>query len=111
VIAGINVIAADSEAEAAEQFDRAKRARVRALVRPGRRLTDAEVDAVLASPDGRHIVEMMRYSAVGRPADVREYLETFADDADADELIVALPSPTPEARLHSAALLATELIR
>jgi alkanesulfonate monooxygenase SsuD/methylene tetrahydromethanopterin reductase-like flavin-dependent oxidoreductase (luciferase family) len=48
---------------------------------------------------------------VGRPADVREYLETFADDADADELIVALPSPTPEARLHSAALLATELIR
>jgi alkanesulfonate monooxygenase SsuD/methylene tetrahydromethanopterin reductase-like flavin-dependent oxidoreductase (luciferase family) len=111
VIAGINVIAADSEAEAAEQFDRAKRARVRALVRPGRRLTDAEVDAVLASPDGRHIVEMMRYSAVGRPADVREYLETFADDADADELIVALPSPNPEGRLHSAALLATELIR
>jgi luciferase family oxidoreductase group 1 len=111
VIAGVNAIAADTQAEAAEQFDRAKRARVRALVRPGRRLTDAEVDAVLASPDGRHIVEMMRYSAVGRPADVREYLETFADDADADELIVALPSPTPEGRLHSAALLATELIR
>jgi alkanesulfonate monooxygenase SsuD/methylene tetrahydromethanopterin reductase-like flavin-dependent oxidoreductase (luciferase family) len=110
VIAGVNVIAADSEAEAAEQFDRAKRARVRALVRPGRRLTDAEVDVVLASPDGRQIVEMMRYSAVGRPADVREYLENFANAADADELIVTLPSPTAETRLRAAALVASEMI-
>jgi hypothetical protein len=31
--------------------------------------------------------------------------------ADADELIVALQSPTSEARLHSAALTATEMIR
>jgi luciferase family oxidoreductase group 1 len=111
VIAGVNVIAAEGADEAAEQFDRAKRARVRALVRPGHQLTDAEVDLVLASPDGSRVEEMMRYSAVGRPADVREYLESFARSADADELIVALQSPTSTERLQSAALLASEMIR
>jgi luciferase family oxidoreductase group 1 len=110
VIAGVNVIAATTQEQAVEQFDSAKRARVRALARPGHRLTDAEVDLVLASPDGRQIGDMMRYSAVGRPADVREYLESFAVSVDADELIVALQSPDSDARLHSAALLATEMI-
>lgn len=111
VIAGVNAIAADTQAEAAAQFDRATRARVRALARPGHHLTEADIDAVLAAPDGRQIQDMMRYSAVGRPADVRDYLENFAKIADADELIVALQSPGSEARLHSAALLATEMIR
>ena len=111
VIAGVNVIAADTVAEAAEQFDRAKRARVRALARAGRRLTDADVEAVLASPEGRQIEQMMQYSAVGRPAEVREYLENFAVTAGADELIVALQSPDSEARLRSAELVASEMIR
>jgi alkanesulfonate monooxygenase SsuD/methylene tetrahydromethanopterin reductase-like flavin-dependent oxidoreductase (luciferase family) len=53
---------------------------------------------------------MMRYSAVGRPEQVRDYLEDFAASADADELIVALQSPGAEARLQSAALVATEMI-
>jgi luciferase family oxidoreductase group 1 len=111
VIAGVNVIAADSEGEAAAQRDHARRARVRALARPrGRQLTDADIDVILASPDGRQIDDMMRYTAAGRPAAVRDYLENFAKDADADELIVALQSPDAEARLHSAALLAAEMI-
>jgi luciferase family oxidoreductase group 1 len=109
VIAGVNVIAADSAEHADAQFHRAKRARVRALARPGRRLTDAEVDAVLASPEGAQIEQMLRYSAVGRPAEVREYLEAFGKHADADELIVALQSPATEDRLRSAELLAGEL--
>jgi luciferase family oxidoreductase group 1 len=110
VIAGVNVIAADTQADAEAQFEHAKRARVRALVRPGRRLTDDEVDAVLSSPDGAQIAHMVRYSAVGPPGDVREYLEHFAKHADADELIVALPSAAADARLHSAELLAAEMI-
>jgi luciferase family oxidoreductase group 1 len=110
VIAGVNVIAADSQADADEQFQRAKRARVRALARPGLRLSDAEADVVLASPEGQHIAQMVVYSAVGRPADVRDYLENFAKHADADELIVALQSPTSEARLRSASLLAAEML-
>ena len=110
VIAGVNVIAADTQADADEQFHRAKRARVRALARPGRRLGDDEVDAVLASPEGAQIEQMVVYSAVGRPGDVRDYLANFAKRADADELIVALQSPRTTDRLRSAELVATELL-
>jgi luciferase family oxidoreductase group 1 len=106
VIAGVNVIAADTQTDADTQFQQAKRIRVRALARPGVRLTDADVDAVLASPEGVRITQMVTYSAVGRPGDVRDYVEQFAKHADADELIITLPSPTPDARLRSAELLA-----
>jgi luciferase family oxidoreductase group 1 len=111
VIAGVNVIAAETQADADEQFHRAKRARVRALARPGRRLTDDEVDLVLSSPEGAQIEQMVVYSAVGPPSDVRDYLEAFAKHADADELIVALQSPAADARLRSAELLADAMLR
>ncbi|HEU5268272.1 MAG TPA: LLM class flavin-dependent oxidoreductase [Jatrophihabitans sp.] len=110
VIAGVNVIAADSEADAADQFQRALRHRVRALARPGVRLTDEQADAVLGSPEGQQIQQMAVYSAVGRPHDVHDYLEAFAKHADADELIVAFQSPTAPARLRSAELVAEVLL-
>jgi luciferase family oxidoreductase group 1 len=110
VIAGVNVIAAESAQDAQEQFTRAKRARVRAFARPGVRLSDEEADAVLGSPEGRNIEQMVHYSAVGRPDDVREYLEQFAKHADADELIVAFQSPATEDRLRSVELVAGEML-
>ena len=106
VIAGVNAIVADSEAAAQEQFRTAKRTRVNALLARGRSLTDAEADLVLASPEGQRIESMVTYAAVGRPDDVTDYLDGFAKHADADELIVALQSPTIEQRLRSTELLA-----
>jgi luciferase family oxidoreductase group 1 len=106
VIAGVNVIAADTDEAAQEQFRAAKRARVRAFARSDVRLTDEQADLVLASPEGRQIEQMVAYSAVGRPADVRDYLERFAKHADADELIVALQSTRTDERLRSGELLA-----
>ena len=49
---------------------------------------------------------MMHYSAVGDPQTVKEYLDEFAEHADADELIVVHSSPTVETRLHSLDLVA-----
>jgi alkanesulfonate monooxygenase SsuD/methylene tetrahydromethanopterin reductase-like flavin-dependent oxidoreductase (luciferase family) len=106
----VNVIAADSRADAELQFQQAKRTRVRALIRPGLRLSDDDVDAFLASPDAAQISRMVQYSAVGPIGEVRDYLEQFAKQADADELMITLPSPTPEARLRSAELVAEEMI-
>jgi luciferase family oxidoreductase group 1 len=106
VIAGVNVIAADTEGDARDQLQRAKRSRLRALARPGVDLTDEQADQVLASPQGTQIEQMVRYSAVGEPRQVRKYLDEFEKHADADELIVALQSPTIEQRLRSAQLLA-----
>lgn len=106
VIAGINVIAADSHDEAAEQHLQVRRARVSLFLGRDRGFTDEEADAVLVSPQGRQIAEMMRYSAVGTPDRVRDGLEEFRAHADADELIVVHASPTLEGRLRSVDLLA-----
>ena len=106
VIAGVNVIAADSDEEAQRQFLTTKRRRVGLLLGRGRDYSDADADRILASPQGRHLVEMARYSAVGTPEVVREYLDRFTELADADELIVAHQASTTPERLRSIELLA-----
>ena len=106
VIAGVNVIAADTAQSAHQQFQEAKRNRACAMFAGGRTLTDEEADALLASPVGRHVDHMATYSAVGAPGEVSAYIGAFAKHAGADELIVAHQSPTTEARLRSVELLA-----
>jgi luciferase family oxidoreductase group 1 len=110
VIAGVNVIAAETTAAAEEQFHVAKRARVNALIARGRRLSDEEADQVLDSPEGQRIQQMVIYSAVGTPPEVTDYLRDFAKHSDADELITAHQSPTIATRLRSAELLAEAMI-
>ncbi|KID28492.1 LLM class flavin-dependent oxidoreductase [Prauserella rugosa] len=106
VIAGANVIAADTVEEAEQDSQIVKRSRLRLLAGRGRTFTDAEADAILDSPQGKPIMDMVRYSAVGTADQAAEYLEWFGKHADADELIVAHQSPTLDKRLHSAELLA-----
>jgi luciferase family oxidoreductase group 1 len=106
VIAGVNVIAADTSSAAQQQHLAAKRNRAISRLGRGRTFTDEEADAILASPAGQHVQQMFRFAAVGTPAEVSEYIDAFATYADADELIVAHQSPTTEARLRSVALLA-----
>ncbi len=105
-IAGVNVIAADSDDEAQEQWTTVRRWRVARFVAPGRDLSDDEADGVLASPQGQQIAQMMHYSAVGTPDHVAAYLDEFARIAGADELITAHASPTIDQRLRSVDLVA-----
>jgi luciferase family oxidoreductase group 1 len=109
VIAGVNAIAADTVEEAQEQLERIRRIRAVGLFGRGRSFTDEEADLLLESPAGRHIEQMLTHSAVGTGAQVAEYLEAFAKQADADELIVAFQSPTTEQRLRSVTLTAEAL--
>jgi luciferase family oxidoreductase group 1 len=88
VMAGVNVFAADDRDDAARQRAIAYRRRARAMLR-GRNFTDAEIDAFLASPGGAGLAEMTRYTVAGTPIEVREYLEAFAAEVGADELILA----------------------
>jgi len=106
VIAGVNVIAADTDEDAQAQHLAVRRARVRMFVQKGIDVSDEQADEILASPQGAQIAEMMRYSAVGTPSEVKEYLDGFAVHADADELIVVPASPGIDARLRSLELLA-----
>jgi alkanesulfonate monooxygenase SsuD/methylene tetrahydromethanopterin reductase-like flavin-dependent oxidoreductase (luciferase family) len=72
----------------------------------GQQLSDGEADAILRSPQGRQIARMMTYTAVGSPPVVRDRLQAFAEEADADELIVVHSARDVEPRLRSVELLA-----
>jgi luciferase family oxidoreductase group 1 len=108
VIAGVNVIVADDMAEASTQKERVVRSRVASFLGRGigRELEESEIDALVNSAQGRQIAQMMHYSTAGTPDVVRDYLTGFADEADADELIVVPASPTLETKLHTLDLLA-----
>ena len=106
VIVGVNVVAADTSTVAEAHLLYAHRRRVARFVAPGRSLSDDEADAILASRAGHQVLQMMECTAVGNPPAVERYLDDFATNSQADELIVTLMSPTLEDRLRSAAILA-----
>jgi luciferase family oxidoreductase group 1 len=106
VIAGVNVLAADTRAEAEAQVATVQRSRVRALLGRGQSWTDEEADAVLESPAGLQVKRMTRYAALGVPSEVGAYVERFAALAQADEVMTLHPAPTVEGRLRSIELLA-----
>jgi luciferase family oxidoreductase group 1 len=106
VIAGVNVLAADTTAAAEEQLAASRRARAAALFGRGQELSDAQADQLLAQGASVHVDQMLTYTATGTPDDVRDYLEGFRKLADADELIVAHQAPAVEDRLRSVELLA-----
>jgi len=119
VIAGVSVYAADDPADAAAQFAKSRRRRVRGMIQRGpvhsgaavREYSDDEVDAFLLSPAGSQIAQMARYTAIGTAADVREYLENFAAEAQADELITVHGALDADDRERSLRLAATAAAR
>jgi luciferase family oxidoreductase group 1 len=106
VIAGVNVVVADTTAQAEADLVYARRRRIARFLARGEQVTDEQADALLDSRAGQQVLQMMEYTAVGDPPTVRRYLDSFAQHADADELIVTLMSPGFEGRLHAATLLA-----
>jgi luciferase family oxidoreductase group 1 len=109
VIAGVNVIAADTEARAQENLQAMRRTMATGLFGRGRDFTDAEADLLLEQGAGHHIDSMFTHVALGTPPQVAEALERFVRTADADELIVAHQAPTTEDRLRSVTLTAEAL--
>ncbi len=106
VIAGVNVVAADSREAALTALQATRRRLAVGLFGRGRDLDDGAADLLLSSGAGRHVDAMLTHTAAGTPDEVREQLTAFARLADADELIVAHQAPTPEGRLRSATLTA-----
>ncbi len=107
VMAAANVICADDSDDALSQFHAAARERVALIVPKGVEYTDDQADQVLASPQGRNLLQMMHYSAVGTPAEVGAYLEQFSEHAGVDELILAHAAPRLADRMRSIELTAS----
>jgi luciferase family oxidoreductase group 1 len=109
VIAGVNVIAADTTEQAHANHAAVRRNLAIGLFGGGRALGDEQADQLLAQGAGTHVTSMLTHTALGTRAEVAEYLDRFLKTADADELIVAHQAPTTEARLRSVTLLAEAL--
>lgn len=89
LIAGMTAIVADEGEVAEDQRRRVVRSRVRRQLPAGRTYSDEEIDALLSTPNGAAIADMMRYSAVGTPDVARAAVDEFAEYTGADELIIA----------------------
>ena len=101
VMAAVNVICSDTDDDARRQLQVSARWRVQRFLNLPADWDDDQLDRAIASPQGQQIVRMMTYRAVGTPSAVHDYLDAFAEHADADEVIVALSSPTEGERLRS----------
>jgi luciferase family oxidoreductase group 1 len=115
VIAGVNVIAADSTSAAERQLQGIRRRRAVSLY--GRQLgvrdldmTDEQADQLLAAGAAAQVDEMLTYTARGTQRQVRDYLDGFLRHTEADELMVAHQAPTIEGRLQSVALLGEAML-
>jgi len=108
-IAGVGVIAAETTESAADQLEAARRIRARALFGRGQRLSDEEITALLDSPQAAAVDEMLAYTAVGLPDEAAAYLEKFAGESGADELMTVHYCDSVPNRLRSVELLAGAL--
>jgi luciferase family oxidoreductase group 1 len=115
VIAGVNVVAAETSSAAQEQLQSVRRRRAVSLY--GRQLgvreldmTDEQSDQLLAAGAAAQVDGMLTYTAVGTPRQVQDYLDGFLRHTEADELMVAHQAPTIEGRLQSVALLSEAML-
>src|SRR6478609_5418540 len=107
VIAGVNVIAADSDDEAAAELEITRRVVVRNLIgRTDEAVHELPDEMLLRTPQAAFVEQMFTYRAVGSPSTVLSYLERFQRQAAADELITVHHAPSVAARLRSVRLLA-----
>ncbi|MFL5833862.1 MAG: LLM class flavin-dependent oxidoreductase [Solirubrobacterales bacterium] len=107
VIAGVGVIAAETEESAAAQHEAARRIRARALFGRGRKLSEEDVTELLESPQAAAVDEMLAYTAVGLAEEAAAYLQRFAAETEADELITVHYSDSVPNRLRSVELLSS----
>jgi luciferase family oxidoreductase group 1 len=108
-IAGVGMIAAETAESAAAQLEAARRVRARALFGRGQKLSDDDITALLQSPQAVAVDEMLAYTATGVPDEVSSYLQQFAADTGADELMTVHYSDTVANRLRSVELVARAL--
>lgn len=106
LIVAANLIAAPDEDEAREQRLASLRWRAQRFLSPRHNLTDAEIDALIATPSGAQIQSMMRYTAAGTPEQAQAQLAQFVEQTGADELMLA-----PAATRRADRIRAVELVK
>ena len=110
MIASMNVFAADTQEQADVLHATALEKMARALSNRAPDGSRVETEAILRSPVGRHAAQMLHYSAVGDADAVRAQVTSFAEQAGADEVMVAMNVADLSARIRSYELLASAVV-
>jgi luciferase family oxidoreductase group 1 len=103
VIVGVNVFAADTDAEASRLYTSLQQMFLN-IIRDTRQEMPPPIDSMdglWREPEEIYVRRMLRYSAVGAPATVRTSLEAIIAETGADELIATAQIYEHAARLHS----------
>ena len=105
---GLNVVAADSDAEAQRLFSSQQQAFANLLRgRPGPYQPPVDdIDAYWSPAEKQHASRMLACSIVGSPETVKRGLEAFSEETGADELMVVTAVFDQAARLRSYEILA-----
>ena len=107
VMAGINVIAAETDEAAEAELEVTRRLITRNLAGRGEGgIASVPDEVLLRSPHAAFVAQMLTYRAVGSPSTVAAYLDEFQEATGADELITVHHAPSVAARLRSVRLLA-----
>jgi luciferase family oxidoreductase group 1 len=108
-MAGVNVVVADTDAEARRLFTSVQQQFTGILRNVRKRIQPPidDIDAFWSPQERAHVTEMLRYSFVGSPERVREGLREFIAQTGVDEVIAATLLHDPAARLRSYELLAS----
>ena len=106
VIAALNVIGADSAAEAEQIAAGNRREFIRGTIGKGHNLTDAQADQLLRQGAEQHFESLFTHTAIGTIADVSAYLHHLQQLTDADELITSHLAPDLDSRVRSVAVAA-----
>jgi luciferase family oxidoreductase group 1 len=110
-MAGVNVVVADTDAEARRLFTSVQQQftgilrNVRKRIQPPLENADA-IESFWTREEKAHVQQMLRHSFVGSPDTVRAGLRAFVDQTGVDEVIVATMLHSHTDRLRSYELLA-----
>lgn len=111
VIAAANFIVADEEEAAKVQHAEVLRRRVRMFAKGAEEISDADLDAYIASGKADQIVGMLKYTAVGVGEDAKRFLDGFEATTGADEVMLVNLSPGTAQAERGLDLLARAIVR
>ena len=92
-----------------EEWEAARFRRVKNMAGRGKFLTDEQVTQIMESFQGKQILDMLTYTAVGDAAEIRAYLTDFAERTGADELMISPQAITHEGVMETIRLAAHAL--
>ncbi|WP_238385252.1 LLM class flavin-dependent oxidoreductase [Nesterenkonia muleiensis] len=107
-IAAANVIAHDDAATAGQQRRKAENGWIRNMLGRNKELSAEDVELLRGHPAGQQVLGMLSRTIAGTQAEVIEWLNSFAEQVSADELMLVNLAPDEDIQHRTLELLAPQ---